>query len=444
MHDRHPRPEAPTIVHLGVGAFHRAHQAWYTHLASGAGERWSITAFTGRSAAQARLLEARGGRYTLLTRGPERDAFTQIDSIRSVHDGAERRVWEAALADLATHVITLTVTEAGYGLGGRGGRGGGAAAVDADVRRAMGDPEAPIMTAPVRLALGLSARRNAAAGPITVISCDNLSSNGAVTRSVVLSAARTIDPALADWIDANVAFLSSMVDRITPRTTDADIDEVQRATGIRDEGAVVTEPFSEWVIEDGFAGPRPAWEHVGVRLTHDLEPYENRKLRILNGAHSLLAYRGLLRGFGDVATAFGDPALRALVEEYWEVAAASCDLPAAELAEAIAATRSRFANPRIRHLLAQIATDGAHKLPQRVVPVLAHATLAGRAAAAAASAIAAWAVCGGHSGAEIDVLLADAGDADAVRAMRASIDRELRRLEGDPSGAASRAEAVRS
>lgn len=444
MHDGLAGVATPTIAHLGVGAFHRAHQAWYTHRAAAAGERWKIAAFTGRSAAQARLLQARGGRFTLLTRGAEGDEFSQVDSIRAVHDGSDRRAWERVLADPATQVLTLTITEAGYGLDARGQLDIAAPAVAADLRRATADPDAPIVSAPVRLAVGLAARRAAGAGPLTLVSCDNLRGNGEVTRSVVLAAALAIDPALAGWVDANAVFLSSMVDRITPRTTIDDIDEVERETGIRDEGTVVTEPFSEWVIEDRFAGSRPAWDQVGVRFTDDLAPFEERKLRILNGAHSLLAYQGLLRGFDEVAGAFADPALRMLVEEYWEAASASCALPADELAEAVSATRARFANPRIRHRLAQIATDGAHKLPQRVVPVLEHATRAGAGASAAASAIAAWAVAGAHAGSEIDALLAGVADAAAARAMRAAIDRELRRLEDDPIGVSSRADAVRS
>lgn len=404
----------PTIAHLGVGAFHRAHQAWYTDRAAVAGEPWRIAAFTGRSAEQARLLAPRGGRYTLITRGADGDEFSEVRSIRSVHDGADATAWQTTIADADTHILTLTITEAGY-------RGG---------------------TAASRIAQGLQARRAADAGPLTVISCDNLEDNGGVARRVVFEAAMAADHRLADWIDENVVFLSSMVDRITPRTTDADIDEVERATGVRDAAAVVTEPFSEWVIEDGFAGPRPAWEQVGVRTTRDLAPFEQRKLRILNGAHSLLAYQGLLRGFDDVAGAFADAGLRQLVEEYWQSAAASCALPRAELDEAIDATRARFANPRIRHRLAQIAMDGAHKLPVRIVPVLEHALAAGSGADAAASAIAAWAVLGGHSAADIDTVLAGAGPAS--RAIRPMIDRELRRLENSPIGAATRADAVRS
>ncbi|WP_435747506.1 mannitol dehydrogenase family protein [Microbacterium sp. PMB16] len=423
MSQGYPAGEGHTIAHLGVGAFHRAHQAWYTHAASDDADPWSIVAFTGRSPEQARILQQRRGRYTLITRGIDGDEFSQIASIRSAHDGAERAVWDAVVADPRTRIITLTITEAGY---------------------RVADPAAPAATAPARLALGLAARRAADAPPLTVISCDNLSGNGEVARSVVLAAAAAIDPALPGWIDDNVAFLSSMVDRITPQTTAEDIDAVERAIGIRDAGTVVAEPFSEWVIEDGFAGPRPAWERAGARMTGDLAPFEERKLRILNGAHSLLAYQGLLRGFDDVAAAFGDPALRARVEQYWAVAAASCRLPAAEIDEAIEATRGRFANPRIRHRLAQIALDGAHKLPHRIVPVLEHAVRADADAGAPASVIAAWCLQGGHSEQEAAALLGDVTDSSTGAAMLAVIGRELRRLEDDPAGASRSVGAVRS
>lgn len=432
-----------TIAHLGVGAFHRAHQAWYTHRATDQDDPWSIAAFTGRSPEQAQILQARQGAYTLITRSADGDDFTQIASIRSAHDGAERAQWESVIADPQTALITLTITEAGYRLGADG-RLDTSAVVDADLRNAIQSPDAPIATAPVRLALGLAARRAAAAPPLTVISCDNLSGNGEIARSVVLAAAAVLDATLPDWIDENVAFLSSMVDRITPRTTAADVTAVEQATGIRDEGTVVAEPFSEWVIEDGFVGPRPAWERGGARLTVDLAPFEERKLRILNGAHSLLAYHGLRNGFDDVAGAFGDPYLRSLVEDYWAIAASSCALPTDELEDAIDATRQRFANPRIRHQLAQIALDGAHKLPHRIVPVLEHAIRSGADAEVPASVIAAWCLRGGQSADDAAALLSGVQDASAADAMLTVIGRELRRLEGDPTSAPRSAGAVRS
>jgi len=441
MTERPDRHRGSTIVHLGVGAFHRAHQAWYTQHASTSEDPWSIVAFTGRSPEQARLLQASGGGYTLITRGPDGDGFERVDSIRSAHDGADRPAWERAVAAPDTRLITLTVTEAGYRADAHGNLDLADAAVVADLRAARSGADAALATAPVRLAAGLSARRSADAGPLTVISCDNLPGNGAITRAVVLQAAAELDPALPAWIDANVGFRSSMVDRITPRTVPADIDAVERATGVRDEAAVVTEPFSEWIIERGFTGP--AWERAGVRLTDDLAPYEERKLRILNGAHSLLAYRGLLAGHEHVADAFADPAVREQVEEYWASAAESCSLPRPELDEAVDATRGRFANPRIRHALAQIALDGEIKLRHRVVPVLAHAVRNGGSAPAPASAIAAWMRWSGASGHALDGLLTG-HDADVAAAMRAAIEREIRRLGEMSAGAVPRAGAVRS
>lgn len=441
MTERPDRHRGSTIVHLGVGAFHRAHQAWYTHRASTSDDPWSIVAFTGRSPEQARLLQASGGSYTLITRGADGDRFERIDSIRSAHDGADRPAWEQAVAAPGTRLITLTVTEAGYRADAHGNLDLADAAVVADLRAARSGADAALATAPVRLASGLAARRSADVGPLTVISCDNLPGNGAITRAVVLQAAAELDPALPAWIDANVGFRSSMVDRITPRTVPADIDAVERATGIRDEAAVVTEPFSEWIIERGFTGPD--WERAGVRLTDDLAPYEERKLRILNGAHSLLAYRGLLAGHEHVADAFADPAVREQVEEYWGAAADSCSLPRHELDEAVDATRGRFANPRIRHALAQIALDGEIKLRHRVVPVLAHAVRTVGSASAPASAIAAWMRWSGASGHALDGLLTG-HDADVAAAMRAAIEREIRRLGEMSAGAVPRAGAVRS
>jgi fructuronate reductase len=259
----------------------------------------------------------------------------------------------------------------------------------------------------------------------------------------VLSAAAQIDATLPDWIDANVVFRSSMVDRITPRTRTEDIDELEHAPGIRDEAAVVTEHFSEWIIEQGFAGPAPDWERVGVPLVEDLAPYEQRKLRILNGAHSLLAYRGLLAGHEFVADAFADSALREVVEEYWQAAANSCSLPSEELHRAIEDTRRRFSNPRIRHALAQIALDGSHKLQHRIVPVLELAVRSGSPVAAPASAIAAWMLTSDPSHQQLTNLLTGVADAETAGVMRAAIEREIRRLGRYPS-APHHAGAVRS
>ncbi len=330
------------IVHLGVGAFARAHLAWYTQHASGTA--WGITAFTGRSPAAAEALAAQDCRWTLVTRAADGDTAEVVDAVVAAHPGSDDTAWRHAVASPTTTIVTLTVTEAGYRSG-------------SDV--------------PARLVDGLAARRDAGGGPIALVSLDNLTHNGAVLRDAVRSA--VTDPALRDWIDAHVTFPSSMVDRITPATTDDDVAALGDLPGALpgDRVPVVTEPFAEWVLEDAFDGvDRPAWETAGVRLVPDVTPFEQRKLWLLNGSHSLLAYLGLLLGHETVASAMDDPSCRSAVEQLWDEAAAELPLPADEVAAARAALVERFANPRIRHTLRQIAAGGSQKLPVRVVDVL--------------------------------------------------------------------------
>lgn len=355
----------PGIVHLGVGAFARAHLAWYTAHADG--EPWGITAFTGRSPDTADALDAQGCRYTLVTRAASGDDAEVVDTIVAAHPGSDSSTWRHVVASPATTVVTLTVTEQGYRSG-------------SDV--------------PARLVEGLEARRAAGSGRIALVSLDNLTHNGDVLRDAVTSAVS--DPALQDWVDANVSFPSSMVDRITPATTDDDVAALAELRGALDGDRVpvVTEPFAEWVLEDGFAGiDRPAWETAGVRIVDDVTPYEQRKLWLLNGSHSLLAYLGLQLGHDTVASAMGDTVCRAAVEQLWDEAALELPLPAAEVAAARDALVDRFANPRIRHTLRQIAAGGSEKLPVRVVDVLRHRLDRDPSAGigpGAATAIAAW------------------------------------------------------
>ncbi len=353
----------PGIVHLGVGAFARAHLAWYTQHAG----EWGITAFTGRSPAVADALVAQDCRYTLVTRAASGDDAALIDAIVAAHPGSDDAAWRHVVASPETTVVTLTVTEQGYRSG-------------SDV--------------PARLVAGLDARRAAGSGRIALISLDNLTHNGEVLREAVLGA--TADPELRSWIETNVSFPSSMVDRITPATTEADVADLAALPGALagDRVPVVTEPFSEWVLEDAFDGiDRPAWQTAGVRVVDDVTPYEQRKLWLLNGSHSLLAYLGLQLGHETVASAMEDPVCRAAVEQLWDEAALELPLPAAEITAARDALVDRFANPRIRHTLRQIASGGSEKLPVRVVDVLRHRLARDPSAGigpGAATAIAAW------------------------------------------------------
>ena len=350
------------IVHLGLGGFFRAHQAWYTGAAPDAAD-WGIAAFTGRSRALADQLSDQDGRYTLVIRGPERDEMVVQTAVVAAHPGSDVDAFSAYLARPEVAVVTLTVTEAAY--------------------------QTP-STVAEKLVAGLAARRSAGAGPLAVVSCDNLPGNGEVTARVVRDLARSMDPGLDDWIGGEVSFVTTMVDRITPRTTPDDVRAVASETGWADAVPVVTEPFTEWVLSGEFPAGRPAWDAAGARFVADVTPHEMRKLLLLNGGHSLLAYAAGARGHETIAEAVADPECRRWLEQWWDEASRYVPLPAAELTEYRAALVARFSNPRIRHRLAQIAADGSQKIRIRVLPVLRGERAEGRVPPGAVRVLAAW------------------------------------------------------
>jgi fructuronate reductase len=388
---REPAPPV-RLVHLGLGAFARAHLLAYTERANAAvpaGDRWGVAGFTGRSPDVARSLAAQDGRYTLVERSADGDRAAVVDALAEVHDGADAATWRALLARPEVGVLSLTVTEAGYRRGPDGRLDLGDPDVTADLAALRAGTATT--TAPARVLDGLRARRAAAAGPIAVVSCDNLPGNGAALRRVVLGLADRVDAGLAAWVRAEVSFVSTTVDRITPATTDADRDAVRALTGRDDRSPVVAEPFAEWVLQGAFPGGRPAWDRAGARFVTDIAPYEHRKLWLLNAGHSLLAYAGLPRGLRTVADAVADPALRARLEALWAEARAVLPLDPAEVDDALAALRTRFANPRIEHRLDQIARDGSQKLPVRVLDVARERRAAGLpAGTAGAGVLADW------------------------------------------------------
>jgi fructuronate reductase len=335
----------PRIAHLGLGAFARSHQAWYTQAVS---DGWGIVAVSGRVIPE---LAAQGYRYGLIVRGPSADSASVIESVVGAAPDA--------IAAPETVIVTLTVTEAGY---------------------------LPDARPPRVLADGLRARRDAGGGPLAIVPCDNLPSNGAVLRDAVLACS---EPELAGWIDDNVSFVSTMVDRITPATTAADILVAEQLLGWHDAVPVVTEPFTEWVLQGDFPASRPEWEKAGAQFVDDVEPYEQRKLWMLNGAHSLMAYRGLELGLDTVFEAWA--ALAAEVEQLWREAREVLPLPAADLDAWVAALRVRWQNPRIEHRLEQIAQGGDHKIPARIGAVIERRKQAGLPAGTAElETIAAW------------------------------------------------------
>jgi fructuronate reductase len=375
------------IVHLGLGNFFRAHQAFYTAAAPDAA-RWGIAAFTGRSRTLADELTAQDGLYTLIVRGPEDDEMAVQDAVSEAHPGTDLAAWRGHLARPELAVVTLTVTEAAYLRGRDGGLNLDHPDVRADVAavRRGGDPT----TVPGRLVAGLSARRLAGAGPLAVVSCDNLPGNGDATARVVNDLAAAAEPALVTWILDHVSFVTTMVDRITPHTTADDVHAVAERTGRDDAAPVVTEPFTEWVLSGEFPAGRPAWDAVGARFVDDIHPHEMRKLLLLNGGHTLLAYAGSAAGHETIASAVADPRCRGWLNEWWDEAVRYVPLPADELTAYRAALLDRFANPRIRHTLAQIAMDGSQKVAIRVLPVLRGERAAGRLPAGAIRVLAAW------------------------------------------------------
>lgn len=431
----HPGATAPVrIVHLGLGAFHRSHQGWYTHQASDAAD-WGIAAFTGRRPDAALALAEQDGLYTIVNRADGGDTFTVVSSIVEAVDGADVQRLAELVAAPATAVITLTITEAAYRLRADGQLDRSAPDVAADLAllaSGSANPATPLG----RLVLALAARRAAGAGPLAVVCCDNLSNNGTVAHNAVAGMAGAWDAGLAGWIDANVSFVSTSVDRITPRTTAADIAAVQAACGYRDNSPVVAEPFSNWVLSGEFPAGRPRWEDAGAVFVAEIEPYENRKLWLLNGAHSLLAYAGLLRGHTTVAEALADPLCLRAIESFWDEAEANLSGPAGHAAELQipayrAALLERFGNARIAHHLAQIAMDGSTKLRMRAVPVLRAERAAGRPGAAAALMIAAWMDYSAASAALQDPLAEEAAaanrlaGAERTRALLALVDPAL-------------------
>jgi fructuronate reductase len=383
------------LVHLGLGNFFRAHQAWYTANAPDAAG-WGIAAFTGRSTERSRArvatLRSQEGLYTLITRAADGDRFEVVHSLCRSHLADEHAAWLAYLADPQVQVVTTTVTEAGYLRDVNGGLDVDRIEVRTDIEALRADVTAPVKTVPARLVAGFAGRRLAAAGPITLVPCDNLPGNGAVLAQVIDDLATLVDPDLARWMTDNVLYATTMVDRITPAPTPQDIGSAEAATGIRDRAVVVTEPFTQWVISGEFAAGRPRWEDAGATFTTDVAPFEDRKLWMLNGAHSMLAYAGSIRGHLTVADATCDTTCRTWLDQWWDASSRHLSLPAADNVAYRVALIERFANPRLQHQLDQIASDGSQKLPIRVLPVLRKEREAGRLPVGAVRPLAAW-VC---------------------------------------------------
>jgi fructuronate reductase len=384
------RPAAPVrIAHLGLGSFFRAHQAWYTEHAGDA-EHWGYAAFGGRSATLARALRAQDGLYTLVVRAGSTDRFEVVSSVSETYAPDQHEAWLACFRSLDLAAVTITVTEAAYLRGIGGGLDADRPDVRADVETLRRDPTGLVRTAPARLVAGLAARRAAGAGAVALVPCDNLPGNGAVTERVVRDLAELVGGGLASWIEEFVAVVTTVVDRITPRTAPEDLLTVVASTGMDDRCPVVTEPFHEWVLGGEFPAGRPRWEAAGAIFTDDPAPFENRKLWLLNGAHSLLAYAGSIRGHTTVDSAACDEACQAWLEDWWAVASPHLGQPPEQLAAYREALVERFGNKGMHDRLDRIAADGSQKLPIRVLPVLRAERALGRLPAGATRVLAAW------------------------------------------------------
>ncbi|HZL03215.1 MAG TPA: mannitol dehydrogenase family protein, partial [Cellulomonas sp.] len=333
---------APPVrhVHLGLGNFFRAHQAWYTEHAGDAAE-WGIAAFTGRSPDLATALAAQDGLYTLVTRAADGDRFELVRSLSRPHAADDQAALLGYLADPEVRIVSTTVTEAGYVRRADGGLDVDRPEIVGDVATLRRDPIALVRTAPAKLVAGLAARRRAGVGGLTIVPCDNLPENGSAVARVLRDLAEMVDPGLATWMADHVSFVTTMVDRITPEPTAEDLATVEAQTGVHDRAPVVTEPFTEWVLSGPFAAGRPRWEDAGARFTDDIVPFEERKLWLLNGAHSMLAYAGSLRGHVTVADAMRDTTCRAWLEEWWDAASSHLTLPPADITAYRAALTER-------------------------------------------------------------------------------------------------------
>jgi fructuronate reductase len=380
----------PGIVHLGVGAFHRAHQAVYVDNCLGDGETgWGVVGASLRSADTRDALVPQDGLYTLAVRSGEVESLRVVGSILSLLVAPENpEALLDAMADPRTRIVTLTVTEKAY----LRNAAGDLDASHTDIIADLASPGVP-RTAHGFLLEALVRRRATGTPPFTVLCCDNLPANGATLRRLLIQFAELRDAELANFVRDEVAFPSSMVDRIVPATTDADRARVAVELGVADAWPVMTEPFCQWVVEDNFPAGRPAWEKFGVTMVRDVTPFEDMKLRLLNGAHSGIAYLGLLSGHETVAAAFADPAIREFVDGLWAEAVPTLPQGAGLDPRAYTAELAvRFANTALAHRTAQIANDGSQKLPQRIVAAALERAAAGRTADHLMLVVASWIV----------------------------------------------------
>ena len=384
------------IVHLGVGAFHRAHIAVVNEAALHASGdlRWGTVGVSLRAGDTRDALRPQGGLYALALRdaaenGIPRESLQVIGNLLDLLVAPEDP--QAVLERIAhpdTRIVSLTITEKGYH---HDPATGALRLDDADIAHDLAHPEAP-RTMPGFVVHALALRRRRGLAPVTLLSCDNLPANGDTMRGIVLAFAQRVEAGLREWIETGCTFPNSMVDRIVPRTTDADRARISARLGVEDAWPVIGEPFLEWVVEDRFANGRPDWTAGGARFVEQAEPFERLKLRMVNGSHSALAYLGAMAGLRTVDRAMTEPALRSYIDALMreEIAPTLPAMQDIDLDAYRVRLLQRFSNPALQHQTGQIAMDGSQKLPQRLLGTVRDRLAAGLPIDRLALAVAAW------------------------------------------------------
>lgn len=378
----------PGIVHLGIGAFHRAHQAVVVDEVLRRDPSWGIVGASLRRPDTSEALKPQDGLYSVLVKDGEARHLRVIGSVLEVIDAPRSREGLLArMADPATRIVSLTVTEKGYCYNAATG---GLDTLHPDIVADLSHPRTP-STAAGLIAEALRRRMEAGVAPFTVLSCDNLPHNGAVSARVFTEYAEAVDPALGRWVRDTVRFPATMIDRIVPATTDADRAEVAGLLGLEDAWPVMAEPFLQWVIEDNFAGGRPPFDLGGAEFVSDVAPYERMKLRMLNGTHSTMAYLGYLSGYEFIAQVIADGDFRRFIgNALSEEIAPTLGMPTAQTDAYAAKLLERYSNTAMKHRTYQIAMDGSQKLPQRLLGTVADRVKAGAPFERLALGVAAW------------------------------------------------------
>ena len=379
------------ILHMSLGGFHRSHEASYIDdYLNATSEDWMITAvgLMPQDDTNINALRSQDGLYSILQRSPNQDDVKIIGSIKNlIHGPSDPQAVFSAIADPAIKIISLTITEKGYYYNEKRN-------LDEQNPMIVHDKSLPDRpnTAYGYILRGLKNRRDSGAGPVTVMSCDNLPGNGHLTQHLIIQFAQMADPSMVDWIKQNVSFPNAMVDRITPVTT----DEVRRILAddynIDDKWPVVCEGYIQWVLEDNFAAGRPALETVGVQMVKEVEPYEKMKVRLLNGSHSVLSYISYLMGYRDVDAAMADPLIAKFVRGYMDndITPTVPPVPGIDLDQYKTTLIQRFSNKSIRDQVQRLAEDGSQKFRNALVPALEHQLTNNGSTRYMAFALAAW------------------------------------------------------